>query len=389
MMNLRHEYGRLVATLTRRFGGQHLAIIEDAVQTALEKALVWPIAPDNPAAWLHRVAYNAALDELRRQARATELVDEPEPAGAEPDDVLRLLFMACDTALPIESQLVLALKTICGFDVPEIATRLFVTEANVYKRLTRARSRLAETPIAFELTVEQLEERRPAVLAILHLLFTEGHLSASADIAVRRELCAEALRLTELLAAHPLGASPETFALVALMHLHHARMSTRTDATGGLLLLEEQDRTRWDQAEIALGLEWLARSAEGERFSRYHAEAGIAAEHALAPSFSETRWDRVIANYELLERIAPSALHSLNRAVAIAERDGPAAGLALLDDVARRDTTRLEGSFMWSAVQADLHRRAGHAKLAERFREMAFAAAPTVAVRALLERRLT
>jgi RNA polymerase sigma-70 factor (ECF subfamily) len=243
-----------------------------------------------------------------------------------------MLFVCCDDAIPIESQVVLALKTLCGFDVREIAERLFTTEANVYKRLGRARARLREVPLeSVELTNEQLASRLAAVQAILYTLFTEGYLSSHAEVAIRRELCDEARRLTGLLAEHPLGATPQTFALLALMHLHSARMPARQDGSEGLLLLQEQDRSLWDREQVQLGLSWLARAVQGDVFSRYHAEAGIAAEHCLAPSFSETRWDRIVECYALLERVAPSALHTLNRAVAVAEWRGPAHGLAILE----------------------------------------------------------
>src|SRR5262249_49149723 len=162
------------------------------------------------------------------------------------------------------------------------------------------------------------------------LLFTEGYLSLHAEQAIRRELCDEAKRLAQVLAEHRIAGKPETFALLALMHFHTARMSARDDGFGGLLLLEEQDRSCWDPAEIQTGLAWLAKSAHGSTFSRYHAEAGIAAEHCLAPSFAETRWDRIVECYTLLERLAPSALHTLNRAVAVAEWRGPSQGLPVL-----------------------------------------------------------
>ena len=181
-----------------------------------------------------------------------------------------------------------------------------------------------------ELTGEQFSSRLPAVNKILYVLFTEGYLSSHTEMAIRRELCDEAIRLAAILAEHPVGQISETFALLALMHLHVARMTARQDESGGLLLLEEQDRALWDRPRIQVGLEWLAKSAQGVGFSRYHAEAGIAAEHCLAPSFQETRWDRVVECYSLLERIAPSAIHKLNRAVAVAEWQGPAAGLAVL-----------------------------------------------------------
>ena len=400
----RHEYGRLVAMLVRRVGSRHLEAIEDAVQSSLLAAVEsWPrsVVPDNPAAWLYRVAHNQLSGELRRAARRGELAAElartaldstHEPpcvplSGDVRDDLLRMLFVCCDDAIPAESQLVLALKTLCGFDVCEIAERLFVTEANVYKRLGRARARLRDLPLQpTELTNAQLASRLPAVQVILYTLFTEGYLSSHAEGAIRRELCDEARRLGEALAEHPMGATPPTFALLALMHLHSARMAARQDGCGGLLLLEEQDRSRWDSAEIQSGLSWLARAADGDVFSRYHAEAGIAAEHCLSPSFAETRWDRIVECYELLERVAPSALHTLNRAVAVAEWRGATCGLAVIDGLA--PPSWLLGSYQWAAVLSDLHRRAGHAELAARYRETALESAPSDAIRATLARRL-
>ncbi len=237
-----------------------------------------------------------------------------------------------------------------------------------------------------ELTFEQHAIRVPAVNKILYVLFTEGYLSSHAEYAIQHELCDEAIRLATILAEHPVGQVPETHALLALMHLHRARMTARQDSSGGLLLLEEQDRTLWDQERIRLGLEWLAKSAEGDGFSRYHAEAGIAAEHSLAPSLKETSWERIVDCYALLERVAPSPIHRLNRAVAAAEWKGPEAGLAILDGF--NPPNWLAGSHLWAAVLADLHGRCGHAEKAKRYREEALNAAPTLAQRQLLERRL-
>jgi RNA polymerase sigma factor (sigma-70 family) len=400
----RHEYGRLVATLSRRVGAQHIDAIEDAVQSALVNALEsWPVAgvPDNPSAWLFRVAHNNVVGELRQRVRRDRIlernaVEEIVSAqhGTEPpfeaevqNDLLRMLFVCCDDALPADSQLVLALKILCGFEVREIALRLFTSDANVYKRLGRARNRLRESPLRTdELTAEQCAPRLGAVHKILYLLFTEGYLSSHAEIALRGELCAEAIRLTTMLAEHPVGACPATAALLALMHLHSARSTARQGDTGGLLLLEEQDRSLWDQREIEIGLTWLARSATGDVFSRYHAEAGIAAEHCLATTFRETRWDRVIELYSLLEQIAPSPLHTLNRAVAVAELESPAAALAILQGI--EPPTWLAGSYMWAAVLADLHRRCGDASAARAYRTLACDLAPTHAMKELLQRRL-
>ena len=400
----RHEYGRLVATLTRRVGLTHLEAAEDAVQRALLTALEvrkTGSTPDNPSAWLFRVAHNALLDDLRKQSRrrrildqhGLELVEDIVPDGDVPlagdmqDDLLRMLFICCDRSIPDESQLVFALKTLCGFDTHEIAMRLFATEANVLKRLSRARNQLRElTSLPEVLSDAQYSERLPAVHRILYVLFTEGHLSTRDDSAIRRELCDEAIRLATVLVAHPLGQTPETYALLALMYLHRARLSARRDASGGLLLLIEQDRNGWDQSDIATGLSWLAQSAQGAKFSRYHAEAGIAAEHCLATSFSATRWDRVVACYELLERTAPSALHRLNRAIATAEWQGADAGLRVLSGF--EPPGWLSGSYLWSAVLSDLYRRSGDRTSAQLHRDTALALAPSSAIRRALQKRL-
>ncbi|MEX0916157.1 MAG: sigma-70 family RNA polymerase sigma factor, partial [Wenzhouxiangellaceae bacterium] len=298
----RHEYARLVAVLSRRVGVQHLEAVEDAVQSALMRALeTWTRTgvPDNPSAWVFQVANNNLIGALRQHTGRAQLLSkyagdvpvaqEQVPTcympGEVRDDLLRMLLVCCDEAVPAESRLVLALKTLCGFSAREIGIRLFISEANVYKRLARARNKLRQHCGHFgELSHEQFESRIPDVNRVLYLLFTEGYLSSHAETPIRRELCDEAIRLAGILAAHPVGQAPETCALLALMHLHRARLSARQNDAGGLLLLEEQDRHQWDRRAIGLGLEWLATSAHGRVFSRYHAEAGIAAEHCLAPS---------------------------------------------------------------------------------------------------------
>lgn len=395
----RHDYGRVVAMLVSRIGPQHLELVEDAVQAALVSALsTWTQQgePDDPGAWLYRVARNRLVQDLRQAsgrerilaqavADEAELPDAPRLADEIRDDMLRMLFACCDDTIPIESQLVLALKTLCGFSTREIALRLFTTEANVYKRLGRARERLREHGVELP-PLDALRSRVLAVQSVLYLLFNEGYLSAHAEHAIRRELCDEAVRLTTLLAGHPVGAVPETFALLALMYFHLSRLTSRVDASGGLLLLEEQDRSVWDRDQIGEGARWLARSATGDSFSRFHAEAGIAAAHCLAPSFAETPWHEIADLYALLERTAPSLLHTLNRAVAVAEWQGPAAGLAVLEGLA--PPSWLAGSYLWDAVSADLHARAGNDGLARRHYARALDLAPTEAIRALLRRRL-
>jgi RNA polymerase sigma factor (sigma-70 family) len=399
----RHEYGRLVALLTRKAGVRHIDEVEDAVQGALVTALnAWTARglPDDPAAWLYRVAYNGLTTELRQKSRRLRILERaglPEGQANEPeraqftdeisDDLLRMLFVCCDEAIPRESQLVLALKTLCGFNTTEIALRLFTSEASVYKRLARARQRLREVCDDIDTPpLEMLKTRVPNVHEVLYLLFNEGYLSAHAEHAIRRELCDEAIRLATLLADHPVGATPDTFALLALMHLHAARLAARCDGGGGLLLLEEQNRSLWDKDRIRIGAQWLERSSTGNEFSRFHAEAGIAAEHCFAPSFEATRWQEISDLYAMLERIAPSPLHTMNRAVALAEWQGPEAGLGLLRQL--DVPSWLADSYLWNGVLSDLHRRAKNVELATLHRERALAVAPTDAIRHVLRRRL-
>jgi RNA polymerase sigma-70 factor (ECF subfamily) len=396
----RHSYGRLVSTLARRFGAEPIATIEDAAQEALLLALTsWALrgVPDDPGAWLYRVAYNNLLDRVRRSSawrRALEhgagegpiegTVSEGYLANEIGDDQLRMLFVCCDPELPAASQLVLALKILCGFSVSEIALRLFTSEGNVYKRLERGREQLARKR-ALD-APDDLGERLPAVHAVLYLLFNEGYGAARDDELVRRELCDEALRLVHLLVSHPGTDTPTTRALVALLHLHAARLPTRIDATGELLTLAEQDRSLWSAEHVRLGIAWLEASAEGPTFSRYHAEAAIAAEHVLAPSYAETRWLEIAELYSMLDRLVPSPLNHLNRAVAIAEAHGAQAGLAVLDGV--RLPPGIAGYYLWDAVVGDLHRRVGNRAAARSCLQRALANAPTEAERTLLARRL-
>jgi RNA polymerase sigma factor (sigma-70 family) len=398
----RHEYGRLVATLTRMFGPHRLALVEDAVQSALMTALTpWSLRgpPDDPSAWLYRVAYNKMLDGLRSNAARQRILDrhgdelggfEEQPpsrfANEVNDDLLRMLFVCCDEALPPDSRVVLALKTLCGLSTAEIALRLFTTEANVYKRIRRAHERLkAIAPDGETPPLEALRSRLASVHTVIYLLFNEGYLSIQAEEVVRRELCDEAIRLGTLLAEHPI-ATPETHALLALMYFHAARLASRVDALGEILPLADQDRAVWDRERIVAGARWLARAADGDVFSRYHGEAAIAAEHCFAPSFEATRWNEIADLYAMLERITPSPLYTMNRAIAVAEAQGPNAGLALLDEVTPPGW--LSGFYLWDAVLGDLHRRAGNVDRARKHIQRALERAPSEAERALLRKRL-
>jgi RNA polymerase sigma factor (sigma-70 family) len=383
----RRELGRLVSVLSHRFGVHRLELCEDAAQNALLQASrSWSSAlPDNPGAWLYRVAHNYVLDELRREKRDERYLADAHAEFAQQevqDDVLRLLFVCADPVIPPESQLVLALKTLCGFSTQEIALRLFQSEEAVHKRLQRARTRLRE-----HAEVQGIDaERVPGVLHMLYLLFNEGYSSAQPDRLIRRELCDEALRLALMLREDPAGALPELDALVALMCFHAARFEARVDGWGGLLLLEEQDRSRWDRELVQRGLEHLIRSGRGDNLSRYHAEAGIAAEHCLSPSYAETNWEEIVRLYEVLERVAPSPLNVLNRAIALAEWKGADAGLAALEGF--EAPSWLVDYYLWDATLGELYRRCGDRDRARVHTQRALAAAPTNPEKALLERRL-
>lgn len=395
----RREYGRLVALLTRRLGVARLELVEDAVQSALVHAMqAWPRAgtPADPAGWLYRAAKNAATDTLRRDAafadKRPEFAAPTATADERPDDhligdeQLRMLFTCCHPELPDESRLALALKVVCGFGVDEIARALLTATANVQKRLTRAKDKLAEMGFnADEVPDADLPARRESVHSVLYLLFNEGyHSSAEADL-IRRDLCAEAIRLAELLATHPTLGSPASEALLALMRMHAARFDARQSAAGELLVLAEQDRFRWDREMIRTAFFWLERSARGDELSRYHLEAAILAEHCRAETFAETDWDRIISLYDLLCEREPHWLHALNRAVAVAERHGPAAGLAALDAIAPGGDIRYGH---WHAVRGELLLRSGESSGARIAFTAARDLAATAAERAFLNGRM-
>lgn len=398
----RHEAGRLVSALSRRFGLHRVELCEDAVQTALLRAMQsWSQRglPKDTSAWLYRVALNEVLGALRRERRIDESAPDADGVAADidvddavyldhevRDDELRMLFVCATPAVPRESQLVFALKVLCGFSTEEIALRLFQTQEAVYKRLQRARAALRGC-IQLELPgSEELASRRPAVLEIIYLLFTEGYSSARADQMIRHELCEEAIRLGRLLDEHPVSAAPETAALLALMYLDAARFESRVDGAGTMLLLEEQDRSLWDQDLICTGISYLQRAARGDAFTRYHAEAAIAAEHCLAATYEQTRWSEIARLYELLEGVAPSPLNTLNRSIAIAEWQSADAALAVLEAV--EPPKWLTNYYLWDATLGELYRRRGARERATAHLLRAIDAAPTHAEKALLRRRL-
>jgi RNA polymerase sigma-70 factor (ECF subfamily) len=388
----RHEFGRLVAVLTRSLGVRRLDLAEDVVQAALMQALqTWSRrgVPEDAAGWLYRTARNLAIDALRREqtyAQATSrlrrdarlLADEAGRDASPPDahfadeigdEPLRLLFVCCHEAVPAESRVALALKTLCGFSTAEIARGLLTTEVNVQKRIERARDRLREQDVNFDPpAAAQMGTRLDAVLAVVYLLFGQGCHPTHADVPIRRDLCDEARRFGRMLAAHPAGDVPAVYALLALMCFHAARFDARVALDGAIVLLEEQDRSTWNWADVREGMGWLARSTTGDELTRYHVEAGIAWEHCRAATFADTDWQRIAGLYDTLDRIAPSPLHALNRAVAEAHLHGPQAALDRLAAVPEEDVpARYPG---WHAVIGELRFRLDeHAAAAHAWRE--------------------
>jgi len=324
-------------------------LAEDAVQDAFAKAVArWPRegVPANPGGWIVLTARNSAIDRLRRDRRYAEKLRELEllggDAGAEtaeaemsaiPDDRLRLFFTCCHPALAIEARVALTLRTLGGLSTPEIAHAFMTGETAMQQRLVRAKRKIAAAGIPYEVPgEEQLPERLAAVLASLYLIFNEGYLATSADTLVRRELCDEAIRLGRVLTSL-MPREPEARGLLALMLIHHSRRDARVDERGEMVLLEDQDRSRWHRGEVAEGLELAAGAGAA---GPYAIQAQIAAEHARAPAASDTDWPRIAELYERLEEATPSAVVTLNRAVAVAMATGPEAGLALLDELAAR-----------------------------------------------------
>lgn len=324
----RHESGKLISILTGIYGARRLQLAEDVVQDALIRAMKsWPFGgvPENPTAWLLRTAKNLAIDQLRREKNflgkqaaivsGMEIERSRPPSGAAENDSgvadsqLRLMFVCCHPSLPPEVQSALALKTLYGFSPAEIAQAFLITEAAVAKRLTRARQRIREQRLPFEIPcAHELPGRLDGVLKILYLLFNEGHKASRGEAVVRADLCGEALRLALLLAAHPAVNQFRCHALIALMALTSARLPARIDSDGDLLRLEDQDRSRWDRQLIQLGVYHLGRSAGGANLSEYHLQAGIGACHSLADSDATTDWSRIFDYYDRLVELHPSPI---------------------------------------------------------------------------------
>jgi RNA polymerase sigma-70 factor (ECF subfamily) len=399
----RDEWGRMVATLTRIFGIEHLTLAEDVVQEALARALqTWPFygIPENPSAWIMRVSRNLALDHARRASlfrhKETEIaafLERPEPSDPDfdeseiQDDRLRMIFACCHPEVPRDAQVALALKTLCGFSTAEIASAFLCSETAVAKRLTRAKQRIREARIPFEIPAGgELSARLDAVLQTIYLLFNEGYKASSGERLVRDELCHEAIRLAALVAGHPACNRPEVHALLALMLLNAARLPARTDAEGNLLLLEEQDRARWDGESIARGMRHLAASARGGEAGAYHLQAGIAACHCFAHDYASTDWPRILALYDRLLEIDASPVVALNRAVALANVHGAEAGLEAA--LALRAEGALDSYYLLHVVLGELESRLGRVEAAATHFQQALERTEAATERAFLAKKL-
>lgn len=403
----RREAGRMVATLTRIFGVQNLALAEDVVQDAFCRALeVWKFQgmPENPSAWLMATAKNRALDVLRRERTARTFapelgrllqsewtlaptVEEAFSADAIQDDMLRMMFSCCHPRLPEEAQVALMLHILCGFSVDEVASAFVSGHAAMEKRITRAKKAFTESKKLFDIAeAEDFAARLPAVLRALYLLFNEGYHGASPEAAVRSELCQEAMRLAALLREHPLGKKPETYALSALMCLHAARLPARQDAAGDLLAFCDQDRSRWNGKLTAEGERLLELSASGAELSEYHVEAAIAWVHTSARRAEDTNWEKIVLLCDKFMTIRPSPIVALNRAIAVAQRDGAQRGLDEIRGI--ENAERLANYPFYHAALGEFELRSGKNAIAGEHFKAALALARNGMERQFFEQRI-
>jgi RNA polymerase sigma factor (sigma-70 family) len=385
----------ITASLAKSFGARRLDLIEAAVHEAFVSAIEsWgKNVPERPGAWLLIAARRRVIDGIRRAAwiAPSETLDDLEAPTAETDhdeDVLKMMFVCCHPAIPLESALALALRTLCGFPVPALSRALRLEEAAVEKRLIRARQVLREEHVELELASEpegELAGRIDGVLRMLYVLFFEGYSAHAGDIQIDEDLCHTATRLNGMLLASRF-ATPRGHALQALFLLQAARLSSRVDPAGNLIPLDRQDRARWDRAMIADGMEHLGHAATGEAVSPFHLEAGLAACHALAATYAATDWPQIVALYDQLLGLTPSPIIALQRAIAVGRAQGARAGLRALEVLVGND--RLRNDPVLAAAIGELEAQRGNVRAARESYHRALELAGTAPERRFLEERL-
>jgi len=385
----------ITASLAKSFGARRLDLIEAAVQEAFVSGIErWgPDVPERPGAWLLVAARRRVIDAIRRAAWIVpgEGLDDLEAPAQEPDrdeNLLKMIFVCCHPAIPVESALALALRTLCGFPAPALSRALRLDEAAVEKRLTRARQVLREEQVELEPDGEsesELAARLDGVLRTLYVLFFEGYSAHAGDVQIDEDLCHTAIRLNGMLLASRF-AKPRGHALQALFLLQAARLSSRTDAAGDLIPLDQQERARWDRAMIAEGMEHLGRAATGDALSSYHLEAGIAACHALAPTYAATEWAQIVAFYDQLLELTRSPVVALQRAIALGRANGARAGLRALEGLA--GDARLEDDPVLAAAIGQLEAQRGDVRAARAAYRRALELAGTAPERRFIEERL-
>lgn len=402
----RREAGKVTAVLTRVFGVNNLELVEDVVQDTLLKALQqWPLGgvPENPEAWIYKAAKNKAVDILRREKlkdkyasdlnylyksewTLSKTISEVFSDNEIKDDQLRMIFTCCHPSIPVESQVALALKTLCGFGIKEIAKAFLLNEETIAKRITRAKTVLRKENIRFQIPAgDELKERLNIVLSTLYLLFNEGYNSMNEETLIREDLIAEAIRLTLLLCGHKLTETPAVHALLSLMLFHTARIPARTDSLGNIYLLEEQDRSLWNRSIINEAIRHMGKSAEGKEVSEYHLEAGIAYFYTTAESFEKTEWEKILRVYDIMYKTNNSPVVGLNRAIVYAQVHGPAAGIK---EIKKLEDKAMDKYYLYHSALGEMHSREGNYKQAEEHFKKAIELTTSNAEKKLINKKL-
>lgn len=398
----RREAGKMVAVLTKIFGAENLETAEDVVQDTLLQAMhSWADKgiPDNPSAWLFRVAKNKAIDIIRRNKHSVQfnfsegehfLLSSGYSFDATPveDDMLSMMFAGCHPGVSEENQVTIILKTLCGFSTAEIAKAFLTSEDTISKRLYRTKEFFRDKKIKLELpSIPEMKARTDAVLNAIYLLFNEGYNSTHSEELIRRDVMEEAMLLCKLLTENVHTQTPETFALMALMCFHASRTESRLTTTGEIILLPDQDRRKWDRQLIGSGNAYMNKAAFGNVISPYHLEAAIAYEHCTADNYTQTNWERILEYYDWLSGTTPSAVTALNRAVVVMQVHGPAAALQAVENIT--GIKKLSSFYLYNSLLGELHARLHEPAKARRYFEIAIGQTQSETEKRLLRNKIT